>query len=294
MADGKQIPGLKPGLAVSAALAKLLKARLAFVLQRSRQIAPQPEAVHQLRVGTRRAAAALRLAKSRLPAKKRQRVKETLTELRRAGGRVRDLDIFLATVHDAPNESTRAFLTGHVAHERLTAYRKLAEVVAARLPALIRMARTLTACIKPAEHEIAFGDHIDTRARRQLHAFNASLVEAVAQHDPVHLHQLRIQAKRLRYTIEVDGAKWQDFVKQIESLQTILGDWHDAHALQPRLAAAREAAASVNGAAGSPVGNGIEAMLRAAERRETKELAAFQKWSRAWQVFQKKHVKAVL
>src|SRR4051812_23561883 len=90
MADGKWIAGLTPGMPVSGAAKVVLAERFAVV----RQFLPlaaesaweDPEFVHQLRVGTRRAAAALRAFADALPRKSLKATKGSLRTIRRAAG----------------------------------------------------------------------------------------------------------------------------------------------------------------------------------------------------------------
>src|SRR5438034_11628632 len=55
----------------------------------------EAEAIHQLRVWTRRASAALKLFEPALPNSQRKRVKKLLRKLRRTAGDIRDCDIHL-------------------------------------------------------------------------------------------------------------------------------------------------------------------------------------------------------
>ena len=83
--------------------------------------------------------------------------------------------------------------------------------------------------------------------------------------------------------------RFAPLLSQVESLQEVLGLWHDAHAMKPKLEEARAAAASVNGAAGSPVAKGLGILLRVNEKSEAKQLAAFGKWLRGWHAFRKRN-----
>ena len=291
MVEGKHVAGLTPTRSAKTALAKLLKARLAAAVKRCRELTADAEAVHQLRVSTRRAAAALRLAKEHLPAKKRHRAVELLRELRRQGGVVRDVDIFLETIHhSAVGDAARTFLAGHTAYTRVMSFESLKNVVETLTPELAKLASSLAKSI--AHNEETFAALLAQHARRGLREFDASLAEAIASLDAGHLHRVRIQAKRLRYTLELGSQ--ESLVALIEKLQEILGHWHDAHAVGPRLATAKIAATSVNGAAGSPVVKGIDTLIRKCQRTEAAQLIAFRKWLRTWAAFTKRHPAKVL
>src|SRR5206468_932768 len=65
-----------------------------------------PEHVHQLRVGTRRATAALDIFADCLPAKVYKTARKQLRRIRRAAGAARDWDVFRMTVQDRPRRRT--------------------------------------------------------------------------------------------------------------------------------------------------------------------------------------------
>src|SRR5262249_55834949 len=97
MAEGKWISDLKPGSPLAEAARHVLFVRLQVVkdclpraaLEADRDI----EYVHQLRVGTRRADAALRIFKVCLPKKVQGEARRRLRKLRRAAGAARDWDV---------------------------------------------------------------------------------------------------------------------------------------------------------------------------------------------------------
>src|SRR6516165_517998 len=99
MHDGKWIEGLGPLLSVAEAARLALQVRLEVV----RYFLPLAmhdsdrdlEHVHRLRVGTRRAAAALRIFGHTLPEKVLRKVRRTLRSLRQAAGEARDWDVFV-------------------------------------------------------------------------------------------------------------------------------------------------------------------------------------------------------
>ena len=99
MADGKWIEGLTPEMPVAEAATAVLAARLEVVRHYLPLAAEKPyddpEYVHQLRVGTRRAGAALRVFADCLPRKHRRMARRRLREIRRAAGDARDWDVFL-------------------------------------------------------------------------------------------------------------------------------------------------------------------------------------------------------
>src|SRR5215831_1054554 len=99
MVQGKWISDLKPDTPVEAAARHVLFVRLQVVkdfLPRAALEADEDiEHVHQLRVGTRRADAALRIFAECLPKKMYRKARRRLRTIRRAAGAARDWDVFL-------------------------------------------------------------------------------------------------------------------------------------------------------------------------------------------------------
>src|SRR5262249_20000716 len=102
MADGKWIAEIDNKTPLVDAARRTLRLRLETV-QEQLPLALQkadedPEHVHQLRVATRRAGAAVRIFASCLPGKAYRRARKTLRLLRRAAGAARDWDVFFIAV----------------------------------------------------------------------------------------------------------------------------------------------------------------------------------------------------
>src|SRR5262245_13261360 len=99
MADGKWITGLTPSTSVMDAAKAVLSMRFAVVRHylplAAEKAHEDVEHVHQLRVGTRRAAAALRMFADAFPRKHLKPTRQTLRTIRRAAGDARDWDVFL-------------------------------------------------------------------------------------------------------------------------------------------------------------------------------------------------------
>src|SRR5262249_28571229 len=85
------------------------------------------EHVHQLRVGTRRGDAALRIFRDCLPGRTYRHARQRLRTIRRAAGAARDWDVFLQALHQRLRESSADdlpgldFLTGHAMGQRTAA-----------------------------------------------------------------------------------------------------------------------------------------------------------------------------
>src|SRR4051794_22443581 len=108
MAEGKWINGLAAAMPVEDAARVVFAARFEVVRQYLPLAATRPyedvEYVHQLRVGTRRAGAALQVFGTCLPRKHLRAAKASLRGLRRAAGDARDWDVFLLALADARSD----------------------------------------------------------------------------------------------------------------------------------------------------------------------------------------------
>jgi CHAD domain-containing protein len=138
MADGKWIAGLTPRMPLVEAAQTVLPARFLVVLhylpKAAESAARDVEHVHQLRVASRRAAAALQLFGLCLPIKRTKAMRENLRTLRRSAGAARDWDVFYEMVQTSPAltgaqaQPTRDFLLGTAAARRMAAQALLVEV----------------------------------------------------------------------------------------------------------------------------------------------------------------------
>ena len=110
MADGKWIVGLRPDMTLETAAHHVLTTRLDVAYQwlpRAIDEAEQdPENVHQLRVATRRADAALRIFRCCLPGKTYRSARARLRTIRRAAGAARDWDVLLIELRQRAGSST--------------------------------------------------------------------------------------------------------------------------------------------------------------------------------------------
>src|SRR5580704_11427349 len=128
MAFNKWIEGLNAETPVADAARKVLSERLEAVLYYLPLAAEKPEKdiefVHQLRVSTRRAGAAVRIFKACLPGKRAKSLKHQLRRFRHAAGAARDWDVFHEMLNDwtAKRPASEApgiqFLRGHAFNER--------------------------------------------------------------------------------------------------------------------------------------------------------------------------------
>src|SRR5580765_1542781 len=87
----------------------------------------EAEQIHQLRVWTRRASAALKLFEPALPTSQAKKMKKLLRKLRRTAGDIRDCDIHLQRLRHQQSAIPKRVIR-EILHERRHARQKLKEV----------------------------------------------------------------------------------------------------------------------------------------------------------------------
>ena len=306
MADSRWISDLKADLPLKeaaetafAARSKAIRKFLPLALEHS---SDNIEHIHQLRVGTRRAGAVVSEFNEYWPEKLHLRLEKSLKRLRRAAGAARDWDVMKEALqarrgsvgeNEWPGiDQLLTFVQG----QRETAQRNLAQVsrkvsltelndlwdeaqCSAKQPRQNSKLRTLRdlAGIRIPEHfqllhELASGDLSDYE----------------------HLHQVRIQGKRLRYAMElfVDCFR-PPFKKElypvIEEMQEILGQANDSHVALDRLGAARHQLKKAGGVRWRKAQPGCDALLAFHEARLLEQQTAFIRWWQNWQLLDAGH-----
>ncbi len=260
MAAGKWITDLPPGASYVDAARHVLTVRLEtvrhFLDSTLGQVDKDPEYVHQLRVGTRRARAALDVFDDCLPKKIGQKTNRCLRKLRRAAGHVRDWDVFLQGLHgyrDNKNRRLRPALdliNGLALAQRDAARTKLFEASSDQPFAFERLiTKTLSALKQPSNGEVV---HLGDVALPFLLARIDELRKTAnaAVDDSTQLHRVRILGKRLRYAMEIFGDCFaQEFKERvypaIEQMQERLGLMHDSDVASRHLLNWRERSAMI-------------------------------------------------
>src|SRR5262249_10196867 len=149
------------------------------------------EHVHQLRVGTRRAGAALRIFADCLPGKLHKRTRKALRQVRRAAGSARDWDVFLAMLKERLAKATARqqagfdFLLGYGHGQRIAAQESLCRATEGREQVLHQLAAEIDASLADeSAHEKALRDlaiptltqlieELETAAAGDLSAYEA-------------------------------------------------------------------------------------------------------------------------
>jgi CHAD domain-containing protein len=298
MAGEKWISDLNPKGPLAAAARRVLMVRLEavrdFLPHAVHESEKDVEYVHQLRVSTRRARAALDIFSLCLPDKVYELARKQLRRIRRAAGEARDWDVFLANL-DSWGRRQKAgarrgldVLIGCALGHRLVAQRDLEElgedypdfrdrflpetIAAVHRPAPTQP-RTLLALARPRLTDLI--KELDLAAGRDLLDYE-------------HLHQVRIIGKRLRYAMEVFADCFAPAFKEqlypaVEEMQDILGAANDSHVACQRLETLRAQLRARLPSEWKRYQAGVDALLKTHQERLPQERKRFEEWWSRWQ-----------
>jgi CHAD domain-containing protein len=248
MADDKWISGLDGDMTITEAARRILTVRLSTVLDRLPAAVDQAiediEHVHQLRVGTRRAGAAVQTFADYITSKFHKRARRTLRAIRRAAGAARDWDVFLQTVNarlarTGPQQQAGLdFLLGFGHGQRVCAQEHLRDATDGKAAKLHQLLGDLEESLDVPAHAGTLRDlavpmvtqllkEFEQAASGDLHAYEA-------------LHQVRILGKQLRYAMELfescfHHAFREEIYTSVTEMQDILGKSNDSHVATGRL-----------------------------------------------------------
>jgi CHAD domain-containing protein len=215
-------------------------------------------ALHRMRIATRRLRAAMRLFGPYLPAKQVRRVEKGLRQMARVLGSVRDFDVLLNKAQNysenIPENKQRSLelLLRRWHKQRAKARKKMMKSFRSRT------GESVWDAFEDFLHEKPETDNVE-RKGASVHRPRGDLLHYIAptliwkRYDRIRryetvvngasvetLHKLRIQCKRLRYTLEllheILGASVESAIAQVKKAQDYLGELHDtdvtAHLVQ--------------------------------------------------------------
>lgn len=258
---GKWIDGILPTQPAADAARPAIKLRLKLVAsylpQAAKRADEDPEHVHQLRVATRRAMAALETFADYLPAKRLKKMKKRLRQVRRAAGDARDLDVLLERLEGMRSEVAGPQweqLLCELRERRTHAQPAIRQVNAElkawkfdrRLRDLVRRVRWRGAKQGAGEYD---GPTFLDAARQSLTPTVETFFAAMGGplDDPAAMHQCRILGKKLRYAMELFAGAFptpfrDELYPQIERVQVLLGQINDHAAARVQFTALLDAA----------------------------------------------------
>jgi CHAD domain-containing protein len=198
-----------------------------------------PDAVHDLRVASRRLRAALQLAGEIAGRKKARRLRRELGRLGRALGDLREADVNAALLREGsfPESPARETAREALLAAVITEARRLRRRVVKRLkktdaPSLAGDIRSYADSLRESKEVASLAGfarvHIEQARRPVLVARERSVRRPTAQN----LHQLRIAAKKFRYAVELLSPAFEPrrggrIRRRLKSLQDLLGRYHD-------------------------------------------------------------------
>ena len=191
--------------------------------------------VHRLRTTIRRIESLVNYAHPKLGRKQEKKL-DLLKDLRKRGGKVRDLDIQMGLLGAIGNGSTRndrQTLTEILKRKRAKQARRLASAVAK-----LDVSKLVSQLDKIAEKaaETPAGQSAGAPLEQARCELVALAAEPAFQRklEPAQMHEARIKLKLIRYLAESasKSPEQQRFVADMKSVQDALGEWHDWEMLQ--------------------------------------------------------------
>lgn len=238
--------------------------------------APRVEDIHQLRVWSRRAIAAIELFGSQLPEVPARDLIRVLNKARKRAGHVRDSDILDATFDKQGRKALRETLA-KLKDQREQAAGKLRRSYAKKVKSG-RLRDLTKGALKTAHEaqEVLFGDWFRQEFATASAPFRKQL--RTANWNPRQVHSLRIAGKRVRYALEIGlpslpTRKGQQLYAALEAFQRQLGAICDDLSLSEQL---RELASGTSEPARRSL---LEA---AAKRHQTQAKAGLTTFGRWW------------
>jgi CHAD domain-containing protein len=297
MSTGKWIDGLTNESSAANAARVVLSARLTLVrdkvplvLQSARE---DSEHVHQLRVGTRRARAALDVFSPWLRPKAFHRARRACRRIRRAVGQARDLDVFIDFLAQLESRATAAqtpgllFAIGFAASGRAAAQRDIlgsADLLENEVSSLVEHVEWM---IRPSDDgpDVRLGQVARLELQRRVEELRACGKQGAPTAES--LHQTRIAGKRLRYAMEVFAccfpAAFRDrSYASVEQMQEFLGKANDCHVGLTRMVQVQDAAAFVGRTEVQRLKSGILFAIRSYEQELKRARREFLKWRSQW------------
>jgi CHAD domain-containing protein len=244
----KWVDGVSPADRTTEVAIRTLKSRLGAVQYylplAAERAGEDVEHVHQLRVWTRRAEAALKLYANLLPRRRAAWIQKQLKRLRRAANDARDCDVLARRLGEDHDGRARHWLAT-VRKERAKAQRPLV-AMNDRLLRDQRFERRIGELLRRVHPRrrgaVKGGRRFGRWARARLRPIAKRFFGASpsAASDEAALHRFRIRGKELRYAMELlAGAFPPDFRNKlypvVEALQDRLGEINDLATAQARL-----------------------------------------------------------
>ena len=208
-----------------------------------------PEHVHQIRVHSRRAAAALLAFSDSLPSEPTATLSRRLRRLRKSAGEARDLDVWSAELRKrrsaTKGKQRRAidFLLRRLRKSRRTAQKALDRTLRKIDVAALR--EWAEQSIRSRTGQSDQGAEFRGLAQARLKEAADELFRLHSQARPTSwksLHAIRIAGKRLRYCMDIfrpcfAGSNYEELYRRLKALQELLGTMNDDRGFADRIKA---------------------------------------------------------
>lgn len=229
--------------AVSGVARRTLKQRLAAVRHvlplAAKKADEDVEYVHELRVATRRATAALNLYAELLPRRKAAHLARQLKRIRRAAGDARDCDVLALQLAEEDTAEFRRYLA-EVCKRRRAAQRSFRKAYrrAKKGGHFDRRVKVLLRAIRRRRDDTLFRDWAGLRLRPVAQKLFAAAPAGDAR--ARELHRFRIRVKKMRYALELLAAAFprsaaENLDAAVKAAQQTLGEVTDAAAADRRI-----------------------------------------------------------
>ena len=255
--------------------------------------AGSPTAVHEMRVAVRHLDVLLRIFSGYGPTwavASRARVRGLIKAL----GKVRDCDVqiaFLDSTLASSSEETRsacAPMRERLVTQHATARAQLLQTLDS--PGVQGWMRDWQEQLREAPPGSARAQHAVTGVvareliREQARKLRKLADRIHASSSPEDFHEVRIRAKRLRYTLDAFASLYgdaaQEFMRSLAKLQTVLGEYHDSTVREKRFAELVSSGPRLPSSTSFMVGRLVERDVRAIERCRKKFPKAYRRTSR--------------
>jgi CHAD domain-containing protein len=251
-----------------------------------------PESVHQLRVSSRRAAAALDMFQNCLPIKVYSKAKKKLKKLRRAAGAARDWDVFLQSFKSravpAKARDGLNLVIGYALSKRQAAETELEDAARDLSKRYGKLAKNVVASAHRPKKS-SKPQTLTDLAREALLPLVRDLGKAAKRDltDADNLHKVRIAGKRLRYAMEIlapafEPAFRDELYPAVQEMQDILGEANDSRFAMARI---RELLKQLekNSTPGKRNRTALAELIAYHQFRWNRERQRFNRWWETWQ-----------
>lgn len=189
---------------------------------------PAPGAVHRLRTRSRQVEA---LAAALPPSgeKLTRRLLKSIKSVRKAAGRVRDMDVLAAHAHTLPAEpygAALARLIAYLGQSREKHARELLQTIAERRKTARDSLKSYARQMEIGKDSAAFA----REAEELVHAAEARITAEISRRPTLtarNLHAFRLNVKELRSTLQLLSAPDRDFIDALGVVKDKIGEWHD-------------------------------------------------------------------